>query len=329
MKPKEVVSLSLSTLFQQLGFETIIETHISWLLICKEYAFKIKKPVKFSFLDYSTLSNRKKYCELEFELNDQYSPTVYEKVVAIRQHNADFFLEGNAPIIEYAVLMKRLNHEFLLTNILKHKKNCSNEALQRLADRIYNIHTESKKSIIRFNQSKFLIRIAQITFLQEDSAEIFNTSELKIIDDYLAISKAFLFKNTLLFDDRIQQGFIRNTHGDLHAGNIFLYPNHVHIIDCIEFKEAYKTIDILDDLATLLIDFEVYEQSNHSQTLEKLYFKHYNDLPSPKHTQLLTFYKLQKAITRCSTHILAGKSENRKLAKLYLKLANGYIQQLL
>ena len=100
----------------------LVQTHISYVLISKEKVYKIKKPVDFGFLDFTTLEKRKFYCEQEIVLNSRLTPEIYEKVIEIRKKGDDYYFNGDGEIVEYAVVMKKINENYSLLNLLKQNK---------------------------------------------------------------------------------------------------------------------------------------------------------------------------------------------------------------
>ncbi|MDO8663578.1 MAG: phosphotransferase [Candidatus Wildermuthbacteria bacterium] len=288
----------------------VIQTHISQVFLTGKYAYKIKKPVNFGFLDFSTLKKRKFYCEQELKLNRRLSPELYLKVLPITN-------EGK--IVDWAVMMRRLPQERIMNELLK-KNAINKDILNKLAKIVADFHRKAKIDreyggikTIGFNwdenfeqTKKFIGKI-----IPKDN---FNFIKRKVND--------FVGKNKNLFQERVKEGKIRWCHGDLHSGNIFVAKNKIYIFDCIEFNKRFAVQDVVADAAFLAMDLEFYRKKWAADFFIKNYLKETDDFEILK---LLNFYKCYLAFVRGKINSFENK--NRK-AKKYFKLAQEYAKNL-
>ncbi|GAA3584387.1 hypothetical protein [Snuella lapsa] len=311
MNTRDITGLCRSpTLKDIYGYEECIETHSAWILLCDAYVFKIKKPVKFKFLDYSELSKRKFYCEEELRLNSRFAPEVYLKVLPVTYHDNVYNLGGESKhIIDYAVKMKRLNSNYFLSNIYKRGLSIKKDELQQLAMQISSIHKASDICSL-FNYNKLKYRLRQVLELKDSIFKVFGTPGTNMIETIIATSNRFLDIHKDLFSERLARHFIRNVHGDLHAGNVFIMNKHISIIDCIEFDPTYRNIDLLDDIAALLVDLDFYGRADDAKMFLTSYNKQLN-APHFFNQTLLNYYKMQRAVTKLSVYLL-DKTNNKE-----------------
>lgn len=283
---------------------TIEETHISWVIVGPRYTLKIKKPVKFSFLDFSTLAKRKYFCQQEIKYNRRFSP-IYLKVIPIRENNR---------IIEYGIVMKTLPPEKRLDKLLD-KQKVNPSMAKTLARTIWAFHKHSKR-IKNLKQPKILLRTCEADFktAQRSHHKTISENQLKQIRSYII---HFLKSNKGLFNRRIKEGKIRDIHGDLHSENIF-YHKKPYLFDCIEFNDSFRQIDILAEISFLIMDLEVRGEKLLAETLLKAYLKASGETEVDP---LINFYKCHYAFV---TGLVATLSNKYKLARRYFKLAEKY-----
>jgi len=227
----------------------LIETHISWVLVCDQFVYKIKKPVHYSFLDFSTPGQRKHFCQREIELNKRLTDRVYIDVQPVGE-DGDTYRIGNpeVKIIDYAVKMHKLDRKKQMDVLLSQDK-VSGHDMQQLAKKIASFHANAtvifKKDFLNI-QEKFNDLEKEMEFLGEQLSR----KSSDCIKQAIEISDAFLKKHTTLLASRQSAGFSRDCHGDLHSRNIFLLPDPVPF-DCIEFNDDLRQIDVLNEIAFL------------------------------------------------------------------------------
>lgn len=332
MKDEEISELARSGSFYGKSINgKIEETHISWVVLTDRYAFKIKKPVKLSFLDFSTLPLRRYYCEREVELNRRFTD-IYLSYQPVTFSNGKWFVGSEADdVVDYCVVMRRLSTDKRMDILLK--KDIIDEVLiRKLAHKVALFHKRATKVYAPFDLQR-----AKDTF--NDILSIHDFLSLRLGHDYPHIvsravswSNEFLQTHAARFQQRIDEGMQRDVHGDLHAGNIFLYPDPV-IFDCIEFNDQFRHIDILYEVAYLCMDLE----SGHHRRFAEVFLSEYSDLfplfDSAEDPLLFNYFKALRANVRAKVHaISAGQEDNEEdvvrhsnEVVRYIRLLNEYV----
>jgi aminoglycoside phosphotransferase family enzyme len=279
------------------------ETHISWILLHGKFAFKIKKPVRLPFLDFSTLHHRKFFCEREITLNSRFSKGIYFKVVPVKKYNNCISIgERKGEIIDYAVMMKRLNSQKQMDFMLEENK-VTKIYISKLAKKISLFH---KKALIienDFNTSTFQDLFIELSFYKEFIKEHLGSVYYQIVSKAEKKSESFLSNNKKLFNDRVKKGLVRDCHGDLHSRNIFLYASPI-LFDCIEFNDEYRYIDVLYEIAFLCMDLDSYGRFNLSTLFRKHYLSDFGLRMNKEELQLFYYYKSCRANIRAKVNII-------------------------
>ncbi len=329
MKESDVKALATKGLFDNNPIKGIIEeTHISWVILTQKYAFKIKKPLKLSFLDFSTLKLRKKYCEKEQTLNSRFSP-IYLSVLPLRLQNEHWTIGGNyGQIMDYTIVMKRLALTKRMDNLLK-KNKVDSILMEALAAEIVSFHKKAKKVFVPYDPS-----VSRLTFNDIYAIRDFVLKELgqpfaEIIDESIIWRDTFLKSYTHRIQQRIEAGFKRDVHGDLHCGNIFLYKKPI-LFDCIEFNDAYRQIDILDEIAFLCMDLEAVGQKHLAQYFLSAYKRQIQCFETPEDEALFIYFKGLRANIRAKVHALSAQTahdfkHHLEETQKYLSLMKEYI----
>ena len=308
----------------------MIQTHISWLFLTDTHVFKLKKPVNFGFLDFSTLDLRRFYCYEELRLNSRLCPDIYERVIELRETDTEVAFDGNGKVIEYAVMMKRLPADMMLDRLVEENRVTTGD-MQIVALAISRFHSSALTSpyISEFGS------LEQILFNWQENFEQmlpFGDSTLpeyvrKNIHSYV---DTFIALHTDLFTERVANGYIRECDGDIHLGNICLFNNTAYIFDCIEFNERFRFSDTAADIAFLLMDLDFHQRTDLAEATLSTYSTESGDKDLCK---LITFYKVYRAFVRGKVDSLqsrdAGIPQNdriaaEKRASCYFRLAQGY-----
>ena len=303
----------------------IEETHISWVILTKKYAFKIKKPLKLSFLDFSTLRKRKTFCHKELQLNRRFSP-IYLNVSPVYWHNNSWTIgKGVGKVVEYAVVMKRLNLTKRMDKLLQEKKVSPNHILS-LARVIASFHLETSDVKISFNRLKARAAFNDIRSILPISKKYLGSKYTTIIKKSIDWSNKFLSVHATRIRSRIDDGFYRDVHGDLHSGNIFLYKNPI-LFDCIEFNDSYRRIDIINEIAFLCMDLEAYRQKSLADIFLKEYQRNTACFRFSEDRQLFNYYKCFKANVRAKVHALsAAQCHDEQSLKQHIRALRTYLQ---
>ena len=232
----------------------VLETHASYVLLAGAYAYKIKKPVKLGFLDFSTLEARRLYCEEELRLNRRTAPQLYLDLVVIAGSDSAPVMGGEGPAIEYAVRMSRFPQEALLDRIAR-RGDLSPQHMDVLARSTAEFHARIARASPdgSFGTAAQVLAPATQNFEQmlgmvEDPSD---TARLRRLREWTGREHAALCD---AFEQRRRQGFIRECHGDLHLGNIALLDGVPTPFDGIEFNESFRWTDMMSEIAFLTMD---------------------------------------------------------------------------
>lgn len=307
----------------------LIETHISWVIICDEFVYKIKKPIKYSFLDFSTIEKRKFYCEKEIKLNKRLTNEVYIEVVTVKKKGSNYFIRDEAgEIVDYAVKMHKLPPEKRMDKLLRRNEVSIND-INNLAIKISKFHKQS--SIVRQSPQQSIRELFNDILTQKDFLEK-NLLCGNLITDAVNLSDRFYKKCEPLLKQRIADGFIRDCHGDLHSRNIFLLPEP-QPFDCIEFNDEFRKIDVLNEIAFLCMDLDAFARHDLSALFFDQYNAHFTTVKTEKDKRLFIYYKAYRANVRAKVNSLRARdasiSSERKEALdeayKYLVLMSRYI----
>jgi len=239
------------------GTETVgrATTHISEIFIGRERVYKLKRAVKFPYLDFSTKDLRLKYCEAEVRLNRRTAPNLYLGVKPITQDNAGAYHIGHAGrVVDWVVEMARFDQDQLFDRLAEAGK-LDRSLMESLADNIATFHAAAEARQDGGGRAGIAMTI-------EGNAKVFAQDGRGIVDreKVAALTErqhADLAETSVLLENRRMNGCVRHCHGDMHLGNIFLSEEGVPVLfDAIEFNEAFATIDVLYDLAFLLMDLD-------------------------------------------------------------------------
>ncbi|RTE64683.1 hypothetical protein EH243_16190 [Amphritea opalescens] len=308
----------------------VIETHISWVILTGDIAYKIKKPVNFGFLDFTSLESRKHYCSEELRLNQRLAPDIYQQVVAIcgTPTNPTLIAEQlttaepddiNTPF-EYAVKMRQFDDSLRLDRLLlKHALLPAHidELSQQIAD--FHLRVPHASADGPWGEPDTIWQVVSDNFT--------HTGEhLDSLDDWMElqqlayqVSQQFRSLSNKI-EQRKREGNIRECHGDLHLANTTLLENQVRLFDCIEFNLEFRWIDTICDLAFLLMDLEANQQHAFAHRCLNRYLEITGDYDG---TQLLNFYKGYRAMVRAKVAMIGAEHDLREYRR-YIKLALSY-----
>ncbi len=287
MTNKEVIELK-----QNLNAE-LVETHISWVLLTEDKAYKIKKPVKFSFLDFSDIKVRKEMCEMELQLNQRLSD-IYENVIAIESYDKGITLsESPEKIIDFAVVMRRMPDEDRMDLRLE-QGEVKQEEMIRLSKKLAVFHRESLV-VKNLDDPAFVEkRFRDVMQVRAWVVKYFSERHAELLDRSMTYHEDFIQDNYSIFDARAREGFKRDVHGDLHTQNIFLSEN-IEIFDCIEFNPQYREIDVISEVAFLVMDLESYHRYDLAKSFLESYLAESNSIRSKQDWNLFHYYKMYRA----------------------------------
>ncbi len=299
----------------------LIETHISWLLLGPEFVYKIKKPVKLTFLDFSTLEKRRYFCEEELRLNRRLSPGVYLAVVAITENG----IEKKGKQMEYAVKMKRLDEEKKMDHLLREKKVSKSE-IREIAAMVADFHGRIEKVEGYCTPEIVWEQISDLSNYRETIEKTCGNGNG--VDRLLARCRAFIEKNQGNMRKRISRGMVKDCHGDLHSANIFLDAKPI-IIDCIEFSRRFRYIDVASEISFMAMDLDYHGREDLSEIFVQEYVQKTGDRELET---LLPLYKCYRANVRAKVAAIDYSQhpadEATERMRRYTKLAERYAEGL-
>lgn len=298
------------------------ETHISHVFVANDYAYKVKKPVKFGFLDFSTLKKRLLNCKREVLLNSRLAKGYYLGVVRIYESNngvLSFYKSKNSRIFDYAVKMKRIPETKILSNQIEEGELLLSET-KAVARKISTFHSKTPPYTGSYYGGIGAVKKDN----QENMDEIYPYIGKTITKYQFEMIKEFVFtfinNNKKLFIERKASGFVKEIHGDLHTNHIVL-SKPIIVFDCIEFNKRLSIGDVLEDIAFLLMDLEFKGRFDLSNAVYRTYFKHNRCY---KNDDLLRFYKVYRAVVRGKIESLTYDAVDKKQKSIHYKKACDY-----
>jgi hypothetical protein len=273
----------------------LVQTHISWVLLAGDFAYKIKKPLKLPFLDFSTLAQRQICCLDELRLNRRFAPDIYLELVGIFNTPQDPQWAGHGTPIEYAVKMRRFDEAGRLDRV------CERGELQPvhvsdLADTLVAFHDASAIAPVasRFGTPEQVGAPARDNFddllclLPETGVQ----SRLAVLQDW---TEAQLKQLSPLMEARKRAGRVRECHGDLHLANLVLIDQRVRMFDCIEFNEDLRWIDVASEIAFTYVDLLAHAQPGLADWFVDEVLSRSGDYEA---VRVLRFYAVYRAVVR-------------------------------
>ena len=305
------------------------QTHISTVFLTDRFAYKMKKPVKYGFLDYSSLELRRRACLDEVALNRRLARNVYLGVIPVREIDGQLSLGGNGEVVEWLVKMRRLDDRRNLSSLLL--RDCL---------------TRNQGKMLAQTLGEFLSRCsAPLTLRPEAFRQTLcdhvsaNRADLMLQHDCNALTIRFchaaqwryLTLMSDVFDGRVCDGRIVDGHGDLRPEHIYFLPEPV-VIDCIEFNQEYRTNDVLDELSFLAMECDRLGAGTVGKSVIDYYAKTSHDDAAPG---LVSFYKCYRACVRAKVSAMRAsqaqgdtRTEYQNRCDSYLELAADYAQEL-
>lgn len=307
------------------GDFTLMETHISWILLTGDYVYKIKKPVNFGFLDYSTLDRRKHFCHEEVRLNRRLAPDLYLDVISVHGSESAPNLRGEGPVIDYMVKTRQFRQQDLLGN-MQRAGTLEPAHIDSLATKLADFHQhvdraepgspwgepDNLHTPVAENFTDIRGLLSDATDLQQlEQLEQWAYSTFQRLIPQLAQRKA--------------EGFIRECHGDIYLDNVALIDGEVTLFDGIEFNDAFRWIDVMSDVAFMAMDLEDRGLNHLAQRFVNAYLEHTGDYAG---LALLDYYKAYRAMVRGKVALLRlgqpglSEAERQEVLARYHSYAN-------
>jgi len=319
---------------EEVDYIKLLQTHISYIFLTGHYAYKIKKPVNFGFLDFTTLEKRKFYCEEELRLNRRLCGDMYIDVLPITLSRNLVKINGSGKIVEYTVKMKELSQESLMSELLR-KDKVDKYIMDKIARILADFHNKAETNseierygsidIVKFNWDE------NFEQTREFVGRTIKSQEYSFI--YRTVQR-FLKDREDLFKVRRRNGRIRECHGDLHSGNIFI-ADRIYIYDAIEFNKRFRYCDVASDVAFLVMDLEFLSKKNLSSYFLERYIKYSGEDES--FLEILPFYKCYRAYVRGKVTSFKlndpniteeEKEASKRIAEKYFKMSRQYAEQM-
>jgi aminoglycoside phosphotransferase family enzyme/predicted kinase len=229
------------------------ETHGALVFLAGEEAWKIKRAVRFPYMDFSTLEKRRAVCEREVEVNRRFAPEIYLGCAPItRARDGRLGVDGDGEIVEWAVCMRRFDQAALLSHVAKEGPIPAHLA-RDLADVVYESHRTAPPRAADQEVGRVGRLVTSVCTALAGLQDILDAGAVQRFRDCAASG---MQRSAALLDERASAGCVRRCHGDLHLNNIVLWQGRPALFDAIEFDEELATIDTLYDLAFLLMDLD-------------------------------------------------------------------------
>lgn len=281
----------------------LVQTHISWLLLAGDYAYKIKKPVKLPFLDFSTLERRHRCCLDELRLNRRFSPDIYLDVVGIFNTPQAPQFEGAGTPIEYAVKMRRFDDSMRLDRVCA-RGQLRSEHLSDLAETLVSFH---ESAAVAPPSSPFGAAGAVLAPALDNLRELTGLLQGTDMPTRLAELRAWTERQFILLaplmNARKRAGRVRECHGDLHLANMVLMDGHVRLFDCIEFNENLRWIDVASDMAFTYVDLLAHREPGLANWFVNEVLNRSGDYEA---ALVLRFYGVYRALVRAKVAALSA-----------------------
>jgi aminoglycoside phosphotransferase family enzyme/predicted kinase len=313
----------------------LIQTHISFVLLTGEYAYKVKKPMNFGFLDFSTLDKRLFFCQEEIRLNRRLAPELYLQVLPIAEREGKFtFSTEKEPAVEYCIQMRQFPQADLLINVFD-RGELTPAHVEDIAKQLARFHAaaDTNEHIASFGTKDAIKAVADDNY--QHTVKYIDLAQTQAqFDETKAFSDKFFSEHADLFANRVAQGKVKECHGDVHLKNICLYQGRVQIFDCIEFNEPFRNSDTLYDAAFLLMDLQYRDRRDLANIFLNTYLEQTGDYGG---VPLLPLYGSMRAYIRAKvTSFLLDdpgipqpvKDLARSEATAYYKLAWQYTRPL-
>jgi uncharacterized protein len=306
---------------------TWVETHMSWVLLTGEFAYKIKRPVRYPFADLSSQERRHFYCQEEVRLNRRFAPELYLDVCEITAAAAgDARIQGTGCVIEHAVKMLQFPREQGLDRLLAADKVAPTE-LESFGRDLAELHNRLPVAAEpdEWGTAQAIHRTLIDNLKQcAEAGAVFDAREEVLVLEPLLRKQLGTARARLTA--RREQGFVRECHGDLHARNVVKYKSRLVAFDCMEFEPAFRWIDVADEIAFLSMDLMRHGRAFHANAFLNGYLARSGDYNA---CRVLGLYMAHRALVRAKVTALevAGAQQTREIEparsrfKAYVQIA--------
>ena len=282
----------------------LVETHCAWVLLTGEFAYKIKKPVDFGFLDYSTLEKRRFFCQEEIRLNRRFAPQIYLDVVPVTGEPGEPHMAGDGAALEYAVRMRQFPADGLLSELAAAGR-LESAHIDQMVERVAAFHqaTERAAPDSPYGEPRRVHHwvVENFDHIQPTISAAQDLRQLERLRDWVERERDRLDS---LLRARKREGFIRECHGDLHLGNLTLIDGAVTLFDCIEFNPELRWIDVMSEVAFLIMDLQERGYAEFAHRFLNGYLQHTGDYAG---LGVLRYYLVYRAVVRAKVAVLRAR----------------------
>ena len=337
MNERECQAAIVAALASGRGFpETVddielIETHISWVFLAGDYAYKLKKAVRLNFLDFTGLDNRRRLCEDELKLNRRWAPDIYLDVLPIGgRPEAPTIGErgGEGEALDYVLRMRRFPQSARLDCQLEAGR-LTIEDMRGLAGSVARLHMGAAS--VPFETPEHAVRraVKPIEDNYPHVARVADPAELARVRDW---TDAEIAAHTELLIDRHRDGYVREGHGDLHLANLVRMGDRIFAFDCVEFSAELRNIDVVSDSAFLVMDLAARDRFDLAYGFLNRYLEETGDYPGMALLDLYVVYHCMirakvAAIRHAGRRDDAGRDEDAADVAKYMRLAHRWIER--
>lgn len=305
----------------------VAETHISWVALTGDWAYKLKKPVDFGFVDFTTLALRLAACHEEVRLNKRTAPDLYDSVVPLTHDQDGYRFGGTGPVVEYAVRMRQFAQEDLLDQRLG-RGTLTEESLDVLAHEVASLHLHAAVAPVdsSFGNPTGIHKVVQACL--DVLAKTLLPSEMKSgLSSLDSWTNQEFDRLKRVMVERKEQGHVRECHGDLHLGNLVMFRGKPTLFDCLEFNPELRWIDVVCDVAFLVMDLIDRKAEPFAWRVLNEWLQQTGDYPG---LRLLKYYLTYRALVRAKVAALRLHQTNltereirrqSELLQSYLNLA--------
>jgi uncharacterized protein len=278
----------------------VLETHISWVILTGQFAYKVKKPCNLEFLDFTSLEQRHYYCQEEVRLNKRLAPNLYLDIVPITGSIEQPQIGGTGTVIEYAIKMQEFSQHDLFDRLLA-KQLLVPTLIDQLAEILAKFHQAAHVCDPQKQYgSPEQVHAPVIQNFDQCRGFLTEKSDISLLKRLQAWAEQEYQRLLPVFTQRKQAGFIRECHGDVHLGNIVLIDQHPVIFDCIEFNESFRWTDVMADPGFLAMDLEFHQKSDYANRLINDYLQLTGDYEG---LTVLKYYKAYRAMVRAKVSL--------------------------
>jgi hypothetical protein len=305
-----MTEVSLPSLIQQMmqpGFYPhpvqepiqLIQTHVSYVLLTGDYAYKLKKSVNFGFLNYSTLELRKHFCEEELRLNQRGAAELYLEVMPITGDQNQYQLGDSGKPVEYALKMRQFPQESLFITLFEQGK-LSETHMEELGRVVAQYHATAETT-------DYIRKFGEVAQVRQSIDENYEQAKKYIggpqteaqFEETKQYTDNFFTERSQLFTSRIQNNWIRECHGDLHLRNICLWQDKILLFDCIEFNDPFRFVDVMYEAAFTVMDLEARQRKDLGNAFLNTYVEQTGDWEG---LQVLPLYLSRQAYVRAKVN---------------------------